>query len=350
MFFNRVLTALVLLLFDLFGVTVKVYKGKRVLVVDNSRWIARLIKNQLTEIGFEDDLVSIATDGHQAYLILDLKEFDLVTSGLYLRARNGLDMLRKIRSDSRVRMRDIPFIVISAERTEEFIDGLAKGGGANGYLTKPFMNEELAEMVDRVTDEGNTEFIRLEQKYKPKAILYESSTDSIGVHPKVIAGFIDSTVEAFGQYLVTAVPGSPQPGNGAQGDFVVSIDFVDDVHEIQVVLMVYFPKDIACNIYETIFGELDMDQVNGVVQELSNIIGGMAKIKAAESAHEFLKLTNGGRPVDPREKIDMHFKLGLPETRKNGTGALKLPGDPRFTVPFTIDKQNAYLQVYIQKA
>lgn len=328
---------------------VKTYKGKRVLVVDNSRWIARLIKNQLMDVGFEDDLVSIATDGHQAYLILDLKEFDLVTSGLYLRARNGLDLLHKVRTDSRVRMKNIPFLVISAERTEEFIDGLAKGGGANGYLTKPFLSEELAEIVDLVTEENNTKFIRLNQKYKPKALLYDPDSDDIGIHPKVISGFIDSTVEAFGQYLVTAVPGPPQSGDGASGDYVVSIDFIDDVHEIQVVLLVYFPKEIACNIYETIFGELDMDQVNGVVQELSNIIGGMAKIKAAESAHELLKIANGGRPVDPREKIEMHFKLGLPEARVNGTGSIKLAGDPQFTVPFEIDNQNAYLQVYVQK-
>ncbi len=328
---------------------VKIYKGKRVLVVDNSRWIARLIKNQLTEIGFEDDLVSVATDGHQAFLILDLKEFDLVTSGLYLRAKNGLDLLHKVRTDSRERMKSIPFLVISAERTEEFIDGLAKGGGANGYLTKPFTNEELAEIVDLVTEEDNTKFVRLNQKYKPKTLLYDPGSDDIGIHPKVVSGFIDSTVEAFGQYLVTAVPGQPQSGDGASGDFVVSIDFVDDVHEIQVVLLVYFPKKIACKIYETIFGELNMDEVKGVVQELSNIIGGMAKIKAAESAHELLKITNGGRPVDPREKVEMHFKLGLPETRENGTGSVKLTGNPQFTIPFEIDSQNAYLQVYIQK-
>jgi CheY-like chemotaxis protein len=326
------------------------YKGKKVLVVDNSRWIARLIKNQLTEIGFEDELVSIATDGHQAFLILDLKEFDLVTSGLYLRAKNGLDLLNKLRTDSRERMKDIPFVVISAERTEEFIDNLAKGGGANGYLTKPFLNDELAEMVDRVTEKGNTQFVRLDQKYKPKSILYDPSLDDIGIHPKVISGFVESTVEAFGQYLVTAVPEKPESGNGAKGDLVVSIDFVDDVHEIQVVILVYFPLGIACKIYETIFGEVDMEQVKGVVQELSNIIGGMAKIKAAESAHEYLKLTNGGHPVDPREKVEMHFKLGLPETRDNGKGSLKLEGDPRFTVPFVIDQQKAYLQVYIQKA
>lgn len=322
------------------------YKGKKVLVVDNSRWIARLIKNQLMDIGFEDELISISTDGHQAYLILDLKEFDLVTSGLYLKAQNGMDMLMKIRNDSREWMRNITFLVISAERTENFIDDLAKAG-ASGYLTKPFMNEELTKMLDIIDHNKPRDFVRIDQKYKPKAILYDPSMDDIGISPKVISGFVDSMVEAFGQYLVTVVPGKPQPGNGADGDFVVSIDFVDDEHEVKVVLLIYFPQSIACNIYETIFGELDMNQVNGVVQELSNIIGGIAKIRAAEIPHEILKLVNGGKPVDPRRQIEMHFELGLPETRKDKED-LNLEGSPKFTVPFTIDDENAYLQVYFQ--
>lgn len=323
------------------------YRGKKVLVIDNSRWIARLIKNQLREIGFEEDLISIATDGHQAYLILDLKEFDMVTSGLYLKAQNGMDMLRKIRNDPRARMKDIPFLVISAERAEDFIEDLA-ASGANGYLSKPFLNEELAEMIDTITETGGNEFVRVEQKYKPSSVLFDPSMDDIGIHPKVISGFVDSAVEAFGQYLVTAVPGQAHPGNGADGEYVVSIDFTDEKNGIRVVLMVYFPKSIACSIYETIFGELDMEQVGGVVQELSNIIGGMAKIKAAESAHELMKITNGGIPVDPRKELEMHFQLGLPQTREDGKAAVSLAEAPKFTVPFTIDNQNAYLQVYFE--
>ncbi len=325
----------------------KKYKGQKVLVVDNSRWIARLIKNQLRDIGFEDELVSIATDGHQAYLILDLKEFDLVTSGLYLKSQNGLDMLIKVRNDPRERMKHIPFLVISAERTEGNIDDLAKAG-ASGYLTKPFVKGELTQMVDIIINNPTGNCVRIDQKYKPSPILYDPSMDDIGIHPKVISGFIESTVEAFSQYLVTAIPGQPQPGNGADGDFVVSVDFVDDEHEVRVVLLVYFPRKIACNIYETIFGELDMNQIEGVVQELGNIIGGMAKIKAAESPHELLKLINGGRPVDPRKEIEMHFKLGLPETREDGKKSLNLGEEPQFTVPFTVEGENAFLQVYFQ--
>ena len=323
------------------------YKGQKVLVVDNSRWIARLIKNQLMDIGFEEELISLATDGHQAYLILDLKEFDLMTSGLYLKAQNGLDMLIKVRNDSRERMGHIPFLVVSAERTEGCIDDLAEAG-ASGYLTKPLLNDELAQMVDIISNNPTGNCVRIDQKYKPTPILYDPSMDDIGIHPKVIAGFIESAVEAFSQYLVTAIPGQPQPGNGADGDFVVSVDFVDEEHEVRVVLLIYFPKKIACDIYETIFGELDMTQVGEVVKELGNIIGGIAKIKAAKIPHELLKLINGGRPVDPREEIEMHFKMGLPESREDGKESLNLGEEPKFTVPFTVEGENAFLQVYFQ--
>ncbi len=325
------------------------YKGQKVLVVDNSRWIARLIKNQLIDIGFEDGLISIATDGHQAYLILGLKEFDLVTSGLYLKAQNGLNMLIKVRNDPRERMKHIPFMVVSAERTEDHIDELAQAG-ASGYLTKPFLNDELSQMVDIICNHPTGNCVRIEQKYKPRPILYDPSMDDIGIHPSIISGFIESTVEAFSQYLVTAIPGQPKSGNGAEGDFVVSVELVDGVHEVKVMLMIYFPQKIACNIYETIFGKLDMDQVGGVVQELGNIIGGIAKIKAAKNPREFLKLTNGGRPVDPRKEIDMHFDMGLPEAWECKKKSIDLVGVPQFTIPLTVESENAYLQVFIQHA
>ena len=325
------------------------YKGQKVLVVDNSRWIARLIKNQLTDIGFEVELISIATDGHQAYLILSLKEFDFVTSGLYLKAQNGLDMLIKVRTDPQERMRNIPFLVISAERTEGFIDDLAKAR-ASGYLSKPLLNGELEQMVDLICNNPTGDFVRIHQQYQPSPILYDPSMDDIGIHPKVISGFIESAVEAFSQYLVTAIPGQPNPGNSANGDIVVSVDFIDAEHEVRVLLMIYFPLKIACDIYETIFGELNMARVNDVVQELGNIIGGIAKIKAAENPREFLKLTNGGLPVDPRKAIDMHFKMGLPEAWECKKKSMDLVGVPQFTIPLTINSENAYLQVFIQHA
>jgi len=129
---------------------------------------------------------------------------------------------------------------------------------------------------------------------------------------------------------------------------MVSLDFVDDEHDVKVLLLIYFSKQIACNIYETIFGELDMDQVGDVVQELGNIIGGIAKIKAADSPHELLKLTNGGQPVDPRKEIEMHFKMGLPEVWECEIESMDLGGIPQFTIPLTVEGENAFLRVYFQ--
>ena len=84
------------------------------------------------------------------------------------------------------------------------------------------------------------------------------------------------------------------------------------------------------------------------MQELGNIIGGIAKIKAAKNPREFLKLTNGGRPVDPRKEIEMHFQMGLPESQEDGKESLNLGEEPKFTVPFTVEGENAFLQVYFQ--
>ncbi len=74
------------------------YKNQKVLVVDNSSFIAMLIKNRLAEGGFQSDNIAIATDGQQAFQMLEVEEYDLVTSGWYLRPKDGKELLNKIHS------------------------------------------------------------------------------------------------------------------------------------------------------------------------------------------------------------------------------------------------------------
>ncbi len=48
----------------------------------------------------------------------------------------------------------------------------------------------------------------------------------------------------------------------------------------------------SCGIYEGIFGEVDIEQVCGVVQELSNIIGGIVKPRISEFSKDITQLVH----------------------------------------------------------
>jgi hypothetical protein len=55
----------------------------------------------------------------------------------------------------------------------------------------------------------------------------------------------------------------------------------------------YFAEKVACDIYADIFGEVDPEQVNGVVQELGNIIGGIVNPKITGFSSEIYGLAYG---------------------------------------------------------
>ncbi|MDJ0960042.1 MAG: response regulator transcription factor [Acidimicrobiia bacterium] len=90
--------------------------------------------------------VSLSREGHQLAAAIDGKEGleqfrteqpDLVLLDLMLPGMSGLDVLRKIRSDS-----DVPVIVLSAKDSESDIV-TALELGADDYLTKPYSVREL---------------------------------------------------------------------------------------------------------------------------------------------------------------------------------------------------------------
>ena len=75
--------------------------------------------------------------------------------------------------------------------------------------------------------------------------------------------------------MAEAIPGSSKSPVELKGYFSAWVDLLDSGNRIQITLILNFPKKAACDIYEGIFGEVDIEQVCGLVQELSNIICGI---------------------------------------------------------------------------
>jgi two-component system alkaline phosphatase synthesis response regulator PhoP len=109
----------------------------RILVVEDEKKIAELVKAYLEKEGFE---VTVAITGQQAVSILK-NQFDLIILDLMLPDMDGEDICRSIRKDS-----DIPIIMLTAKSEEEDrIKGL--GIGADDYVVKPFSPRELVARV-----------------------------------------------------------------------------------------------------------------------------------------------------------------------------------------------------------
>ena len=104
-----------------------------ILVVDDYQTMVRIIRNLLKQLGFEN--VDDASDGSAAISKMRDKKYGLVISDWNMEPMTGLDLLKEVRADSR--LKNLPFIMVTAEsKTENVV--AAKEAGVNNYIVKPF--------------------------------------------------------------------------------------------------------------------------------------------------------------------------------------------------------------------
>lgn len=110
----------------------------KILVVDDERPIAEIIKYNLQKEGFE---VQTAYDGEEAIKMVHKMNPDLIILDVMLPKKNGFDVLKEIRIEFMM-----PVIMLTAKEEEnDKITGLELG--ADDYITKPFSNKELIARV-----------------------------------------------------------------------------------------------------------------------------------------------------------------------------------------------------------
>ena len=107
--------------------------GMNILIVDDYKTMLRIIRNLLNQLGFQN--VEEATDGGAALKKMRENNFGLVISDWNMEPMTGLQLLKEVRADSR--LKSTPFIMVTAEsKTENVV--AAKAAGVNNYIVKPF--------------------------------------------------------------------------------------------------------------------------------------------------------------------------------------------------------------------
>jgi two-component system chemotaxis response regulator CheY len=114
-------------------VAMSVDMNMNILIVDDYKTMLRIIRNLLKQLGFNN--VDEATDGSMALQKLRDKDYGLVISDWNMEPMTGIQLLREVRADSK--LKNLPFIMITAEsKTENVV--AAKEAGVNNYIVKPF--------------------------------------------------------------------------------------------------------------------------------------------------------------------------------------------------------------------
>ena len=86
-------------------------KTTNVLIVDDYKTMLRIIRNLLKQLDFDN--VEEASDGQEALAKLRAGQFGLVISDWNMQPMTGLDLLKEVRADAR--LKDTPFFMITAE-------------------------------------------------------------------------------------------------------------------------------------------------------------------------------------------------------------------------------------------
>jgi len=117
---------------------------KRILIADDSVATRALVAAALAEL--ENIQVERVSTGIEALKVLSTTQIDLVLTDIHMPEINGLELVRFIKSDERLRF--IPVIVISTEASEDDRQR-ALSQGADDYLPKPFTAAQLQHTISR---------------------------------------------------------------------------------------------------------------------------------------------------------------------------------------------------------
>jgi len=117
----------------------------KVLVVDDFATMRRIIKNALKHLGFTN--IIEADDGNAALRELKREEVGLILADWNMPNMDGLDLLKAVRGDEG--LKDIPFIMVTAEGQKDNVLEAVKAGVSN-YVIKPFTPQTLEEKIKKV--------------------------------------------------------------------------------------------------------------------------------------------------------------------------------------------------------
>ncbi|MEI8243186.1 MAG: response regulator transcription factor [bacterium] len=114
----------------------------KILVVEDEKKLAGFIRKGLEENGFA---VAVSHDGSEACALAGAETFDLIVLDIMLPGRDGLSILKSLRS----RKNTVPVILVTARsEANERVEGLQLG--ADDYIAKPFFMDELLARVQAV--------------------------------------------------------------------------------------------------------------------------------------------------------------------------------------------------------
>jgi two-component system chemotaxis response regulator CheY len=117
---------------------------KTILIVDDSESIREVVSFTLENAGYK---VLIGIDGVDALQFLNGNPIDLILTDFHMPNMDGISLIKEIRAKSDYQF--VPILLLTTEsqaaKKEE-----AKAAGATGWIVKPFVQDKLLAVVQKL--------------------------------------------------------------------------------------------------------------------------------------------------------------------------------------------------------
>ncbi|MEM6610227.1 MAG: response regulator [Pseudomonadota bacterium] len=117
-----------------------------VLAIDDSFTIREMVSQTLRDAGYD---VTTANDGQDGVDVYSEGEFDAVITDINMPRMDGFGVIESIRGLNGQEAR-VPILVLTTESGPKLKER-ARKSGATGWIVKPFDDEALVSVLDRVT-------------------------------------------------------------------------------------------------------------------------------------------------------------------------------------------------------
>ncbi len=124
-----------------------VFGNKKVLVVDDSPVMRRIIKKNLKQAGFLEENILESPDGDTATDRILVENFDLIISDWHMPKVDGLEFFYRLQAYDD--FKDIPFLMVTSEAQKEKVME-ALNAGISNYILKPFTAMDLEKKIKQI--------------------------------------------------------------------------------------------------------------------------------------------------------------------------------------------------------
>jgi len=133
-----------------------------VLIVDDSSSMRSVIRKTIKVSGFDVGKYLEAADGQEALEVLTSEWVDILLTDINMPNMNGLELIGEMKKDEI--FKKIPVVMVTTERSEQKVHQ-AMELGAKGYITKPFLPEEIKDTLNTIIGEAEYAQRELDEGY-----------------------------------------------------------------------------------------------------------------------------------------------------------------------------------------